>query len=355
MKQKPQVLKISCRRGEPLLLAIYPSNRNVQPIGPKNFPLLAELILIATVFTALIPALRVHRVNDYMIFCIFVLSFDLLYGYMGRLSFGQMLYLGTGAYVSTIFSIHINSNPILSMMAGIAGGTVVAAAIGLLVSRLFGAAFALSNLAFNQVGFFLVGSTLQTITNGENGLSAAVMPWGYLDFANEYVAYAFILACFLLVFTLMRYLTSSPFGIMIRSIKENETRVHFLSFNVFWYKWLTFVIAGFVAALAGSLYTLYVGFISPVFIHPLHNVDVIFACLIGGAGNLYGAIIGGVVFMGMKDVLSAHLGQWEWLLGLILLSVVFWFRRGVVGLLISIARSSSGASLLRRVEGRPNL
>lgn len=333
---------------------IHPSSRDVSATPPKRLPVLVELVLIAAAFVALIPVLQVHRVNDYMIFCIFVLSFDLLYGYMGRLSFGQMLYLGTGAYVSTIFSVHVNGNPLLSMMAGLAGGTVVAAGFGLIVSRLSGAAFALSCLAFNQVGFFLVGSTFQTITNGENGLSAAVMPWGYLDFANEYIASAFILACFLLVFTLMRYLTSSPFGIMIRSIKENEIRVRFLGFNVFWYKWLTFVICGFVASLAGSLYTVYVGFISPVFIHPLHNVDVIFACLIGGAGNLYGAIIGGVLFMGMKDVLSSQLGQWEWLLGLVLLSIVFWFRKGVTGLIASILRSFAGAPLPGRMEGRPN-
>jgi len=333
-------------------LEIHSSNPAVRLAAAKRLPVLAELVLIAAAFTALVPVLQVHRVNDYMIFCIFVLSFDLLYGYMGRLSFGQMLYLGTGAYVSAIFSIHVNGNPLLSLLAGIAGGTVTAALIGLIVSRLSEAPFALSNLAFNQVGFFLVGSTFQNVTNGENGLSAAVEPWGYLDFANEYAAYGFILCCFLLVFAGMRYLTASPFGVMIRSIKENETRVRFLGFNVFWYKWLTFVICGFVAALAGSLYTLYVGFISPVFIHPLHNVDVIFACLIGGAGNLYGAVIGGVLFMGMKDVLSSHLAQWEWLLGLTLLSIVFWFRRGVTGLLASIARSPARAPRPGRTEKR---
>jgi branched-chain amino acid transport system permease protein len=83
-------------------------------------------------------------------------------------------------------------------------------------------------------------------------------------------------------------------------------------------------------------------------------VEVIFACLIGGAGNLYGALIGGVLFMGMKDVLSAHLGQWEWLLGLILLSIVFWFRRGVTGLVASIAGSVATGRRLRRVEERAN-
>jgi branched-chain amino acid transport system permease protein len=343
---------MSYRVGEILLLETYSSSSDASWTAFKRLPVLAELVLIAAVFTVLIPVLHVHRVNDYMIFCIFVLSFDLLYGYMGRLSFGQMLYLGTGAYVSAIFSIHVNGNPMLSLMAGLAGGTVTAALIGLIVSRLSEAPFALSNLAFNQVGFFLVGSTFQNITNGENGLSAAVESWGYLDFANEYVAYGFILCCFLLVFAGMRFLTASPFGVMIRSIKENEVRVRFLGFNVFWYKWLTFVICGAVAALAGSLYTLYVGFISPVFIHPLHNVDVIFACLIGGAGNLYGAIIGGFMFMGMKDILSNHLAQWEWMLGLILLSIVFWFRRGVTGLLASFARTPARVSRSRQMEER---
>ena len=332
---------------------MYLSRLHLPRFIPKRLSVPVQLLLVAAAFIALMPVLRVHRVNDYLIFCIFVLSFDLLYGYMGRLSFGQMLYLGTGAYVSTIFSIHVSGNPLLSLAAGIAGGTLIAAVTGLIVSRLSGASFALSNLAFNQVGFFLVGSTLQDITNGENGLSAAVNPWGYLDFSNEYIAFAFILACFLLVFTLMLYLTVSPFGIMIRSIKENEVRVRFLGFNVFWYKWLTFVICGSVAALAGSLYTLYVGFISPTFIHPLHNVEVIFACLIGGAGNLYGAIIGGVLFMGMKDVLSSSLGQWEWLLGLILLSIVFWFRRGVTGLVASIAGSFADAPRAVQAEERP--
>jgi len=336
------------------LLEIFSLSADTPLTAPKRFPVPGELILIAAAFVALMPVLQVHRVNDYMIFSIFVLSLDLLYGYMGRLSFGQMLYLGAGAYVSTIFSIHVTSNPILSIVAGIIGGTVIAALVGLIVSRLREAPFALSNLAFNQVGFFLVGSTFQNWTNGENGLSADVMPWGYLDFSKEYTAAAFILFCLLGVFALMRYLTASPFGIMIRSIKENETRVRFLGFNVFWYKWLTFVISGFVAALAGSLYTVYIGFISPVFIHPLHNVDVIFACLIGGAGNLYGAIIGGVLFMGMKDVLSGHLGQWEWLLGLILLSIVFWFRRGVTGLVASIAGSRLTGWPLRRTEERAN-
>lgn len=290
-----------------------------------------DTAIIATAFLILIPLLAIHRVTDFMVFCIYVMSFDLLYGYMGRLSFGQMLYLGTGVYVSTLFSLHVSPNPILSMLAGIAGGAFVAGILGLVVAPLSEAAFALTNLAFNQVGFFLIGSAFQTVTHGEDGISCGVEPWGFLDFTNEYVAYGFVLACLLFTFLVLKTVTRSPYGILIRSIKENEVRVRFLGYHTFFYKWLTFVIAGSFAALAGTLYTLYIGFVSPVFIHPLNNVEVIFAALIGGAGNLYGALAGGVLYMVLRDSLSTYIPQWEWILGILLLIVVFYLREGITG------------------------
>ncbi|MBW1816252.1 MAG: branched-chain amino acid ABC transporter permease [Deltaproteobacteria bacterium] len=305
----------------------------------KKSAIWRDMAIIAAALIALTPLLAIHRMTDFMIFCIFVMSFDLLYGYMGRLSFGQMLYLGTGVYVSTLFSLHVSPNPILSMLAGIAGGAIVAGILGLLVARLSDAPFALTNLAFNQVGFFLIGSAFQKVTHGEDGLSCGVEPWGFLDFANETVAYGFVLACLLFTFFVLKTLTNSPYGIIIRSIKENEVRVKFLGYNVYFYKWLTFVLAGSFAALAGTLYTLYIGFVSPVFIHPLSNVDVIFATLIGGAGNLYGALAGGVFFMVLRDSLSTHIPQWEWILGLLLLIVVFYLREGITG----FCKSLSGA------------
>ena len=217
------------------------------------------------------------------------------------------------------------------MLAGIAGGAIVAAILGLVVARLFDASFALTNLALNQVGYFLIGSAFQKVTHGEDGLSCGVEPWGFLDFANETVAYGFVLACLLFTFFVLKTMTNSPYGIIIRSIKENEVRVKFLGYNTFFYKWLTFVLAGSFAALSGTLYTLYIGFVSPVFIHPLSNVDVIFATLIGGAGNLYGALAGGIFFMVLRDSLSTYIPQWEWILGLLLLIVVFYLREGLTG------------------------
>ena len=141
------------------------------------------------------------------------------------------------------------------MLAGIAGGAIVAGILGLIVARLSEAPFALTNLAFNQVGFFLIGSAFQKVTHGEDGISSGVEPWGFLDFANEYVAWGFVLACLLFTFFVLKTLTSSPYGIIIRSIKENEVRVKFLGYNIYFYKWLTFVISGSFAAFVQRLRT----------------------------------------------------------------------------------------------------
>ena len=107
------------------------------------------------------------------------------------------------------------------MLAGIVGGAIVAGILGLIVARLSEAPFALTNLAFNQVGFFLIGSAFQKVTHGEDGISCGVEPWGFLDFANEYVAWGFVLICLLFTFFVLKTLTTSPYGIIIRSIKGN--------------------------------------------------------------------------------------------------------------------------------------
>jgi branched-chain amino acid transport system permease protein len=309
----------------------------VKPMSP--WIVIRDLVILAACFVALIPLLAIHRVTEFMIFCVFAMSFDLLYGYMGRLSFGHVLYLGTGVYGATLFSVYVNTNPFLAMSVGILSAAILAAILGLIVVNLQEASFALTNLAFNQVGFFLIGSAFQKVTHGEDGLSAGVMPWGFVNFSNEKFAFVAVLVCLLLTFLFLKVLTTSPYGIIIRSIKENENRVKFLGYDTFFYKWLTFIISATVAGLAGTLYTLYVQFVSPTFIHPLRNVEPIFAVLIGGAGNLYGAIIGGIVFMTMRDWLSTHVPQWEWILGGLLLIIVFWLRRGLTGFFkMTIAR-----------------
>lgn len=313
----------------------FPTQTEELPNTFQNPPIkenhIVEILAIAAFFLLVTPLLSVHRVTDFMIFCIFAMSFDLLYGYMGRLSFGQMLYLGAGAYGCGLFIKYINGNPLLAIIGGIALAGLLAMLLGLIIVRTTGACFALINLAFNQIGFFLVLSPLRSITRGEDGFGVSASQIGFLNFGSRPIMYGAVLLALLFVFYFLRRLTAAPYGIMIRSIKEDETRVRFLGYNTFLYKWLTFVLTGTIAGLAGALTALNYNYVNPNSMDVHANVGVVFACLIGGAGNLYGAILGGVIYMLISNFLAIYIYRWEMFLGFSLLIIVFKFRMGVWG------------------------
>ena len=290
-----------------------------------------ELTGITAAFLVLSAVIGTYRAPDFIIFCIYVLGFNLLYGYMGRLSFGHMLYLGTGAYAVTLFTEHVSRNPFFAIPAAVLAGAFIGLALGPIIVRTTGACFALINLAFNQIGYFLVLVAFSKYTGGEDGMSAAFAKIGVMNFGRKTVIFGFALACLLLTYYLLKKFTTSPFGLLIKSIKENETRVKFLGYNTFVYKWLTFTLSTSIAAFAGALSILNYGYVTPSFIDPTRNVEVIFATLIGGPGHLYGALIGGVLYMLVSNYLASSIPRWEMFLGIALLIVVFRFRKGVWG------------------------
>ena len=310
-------------------------------VGPGRSFL--DIAIIAACFMVLLPILGINRTTDFMIFCVYVLGFNLLYGFMGRLSFGHMLYLGTGAYAITLFSAHVSQNPLLAILAGIAAGALIGVIIGPVVVRTTGACFALINLAFDQVGYFLVLVAFSKYTGGEDGMSVYFSKMGFLDFGQKPVMFGFTLLCLLLTYYLLKKFTSSPFGILIKSIKENETRVKFLGYNTFNYKWITFIISTSIAAFAGALSILNYGYVTPSFIDPSRAVEVIFAALIGGSGSLYGSIIGGVIYMAISNYLASYISRWEMFLGIALLICVFRFRSGIWGFVSDKFKSRAAA------------
>jgi branched-chain amino acid transport system permease protein len=303
-----------------------------------------DLALIGGAFVLLAFFLRLNWVIDFTIFAILVLSYDLLYGYMGRLSFGHVLYYGIGAYTASLFLVHVSPNPFGAIAAGIAVGAVVASVIGFIVVQTEGAPFALVNLAFNQIGYWLAASGLQQITRGEDGLPSSVAAVGFLDFNDKPTVFVFALLCMLAVFFLLKTFTLSPYGVLVRSMKENDDRVQFLGYDTFRYQWLTFVLSSTLAALPGALYAIFYGFVAPTVIIPFGNIEVIFAILIGGAGNLYGALVGAVAFKLISNILATTITRWEMFLGALLLVLVFKFRRGLTGYV---------ADFLPRFRGKP--
>ncbi len=310
----------------------------------KSSPrILVELIIIAVVFILLSFFLGKPRMTDFMIFGIAVLSYDLIYGYMGHLTIGHMLYFGTGTYSATLFMKLVSPNPLLGIIAGILAGALLAAIVGSLVVRTKGATFALVNMAFNYVGFFLVAYAWADVTGGEDGMASFTGTVGPVNLQQHPLWFYFVLSCLLLSFFLLKKITASPFGVMVKAIKHNETRIKFLGYNVHYYKLVTFVIASALAAFAGTLTTINYGYIAPDYLSPLRNEELIFANLIGGAGNIYGALLGGTLYMVMKDYLSIYVARWELVLGILLVVISLKFRTGLVGFLKKHIQLRSGS------------
>lgn len=315
--------------------------------GFKKLGNLGELIVIALGFAIVLPVFGPNRTTDFIIFCIFVMGYNLLYGYMGRLSFGHMLYLGTGAYAITLFSEHVSHDPFLGVLAGIAAGALIGVILGPIIVRTTGACFALINLAFNQVGYFLVLVAFSHYTGGEDGMSAYFDKPAFFDFSQKPVIFGFSLLCLLATFYLLKKVTTSPYGVLIRSIKENEERVKFLGYNTFIYKWSAFILSTAISAFAGALTILNYGYVTPSFADPSRAVEVIFATLIGGAGSLYGSLVGGVIYMAISNYLASYISRWEMFLGVTLLVIVFRFRTGIWGYIAEKFKNRQGLAAER--------
>jgi branched-chain amino acid transport system permease protein len=297
----------------------------------KHDMLLMAIIAAGFIIFGLCTTLA--KITDFIIFCVFVLGFDLLYGHMGRLSFGHMLYLGAGAYGAALSAKYISPDPLLAVACGILGGALVGGLLGPILVKTSGACFALLNLAFNQVGHFLVLVPLAGITGGEDGISLNFSSYGLINLSNLKFLFPFSLTVLLLVTFLILKFVHSSYGIFLKAIKENEVRVQFLGYNTFRFKWLTFIFSTAISGLAGALTVINYGYANPSFIDPTRNVEVIFATLIGGAGNVFGAVLGGTAFMTISNYLARYIIRWEMFLGMVLLIIAFRFRKGIWGYL----------------------
>ena len=289
------------------------------------------IAVIIVGFAVFAYSASVNKITDFVIFCIYVLGFDILYGHLGRISFGHTLYLGAGAYGAAMCAKYLIPDPFLAMAMGIAAGAALGLILGPIAVKTKGAAFALINVAFNQIGYFIVLVALAKYTGGEDGVSLTFNSYGFVNFGNVHFLFAFCLACLVAVYYLMHRLYGSAFGAMLLGIKENETRIRFLGYNTQAYKWVAFIISTSVSAFAGSLFVINYGFANPGFMDPARNVEVIFAALIGGPGTEFGAVVGGTAYMVISNYLAKYITRWEMFLGAALLLIAFGFRKGIMG------------------------
>jgi branched-chain amino acid transport system permease protein len=266
------------------------------------------------------------------------MSFNILLGFTGVMSFGHAAYFGLGAYGAGLALKFLAASTPLAILMGTLLGGVLGALFGLLIVRRRGVYFAMVTVAFGQVAFYIAYSW-NDLTGGYDGLRGfqrAPLHLGFttIDIANNNTAfYYFLLFVFAIVVALQGVMLSSPFGRTLLAIRENERRARFLGIPIERHIWLSFTISCFFTALAGSLYALLNNFADPMALHYSLSGEIVIMTVMGGMRAFWGPLLGAAVFVVLQDQISSMTVNWMSFIGLLFVLVVLFFPRGLLGML----------------------
>lgn len=277
-------------------------------------------------------------------FALFASAFNLLLGFVGLLSFGHAVFLGTGGYVTGYLVMNSGLSPLMGILAGTAAAAALGAVYGKLSVKREGIYFAMVTLALAQLMFFVF---LQApFTGGENGLQGIPRGFlfGFIDLSDNLNMYYFVLAIFLFGFWVINRTVHSPFGQILKAIRDNEPRATSLGYNVNDYKWAAFIISAALSGLAGSTKTLVFQLASLTDVHWHMSGEVVLMTLLGGMGTIFGPLVGAAAVVGLQNFLSGgELGNYvHIIMGLIFIVCVLAFRGGIVGEIQKIVKRNFG-------------
>ncbi len=302
--------------------------------------LIAALVLIVAPFVAPIFGAGPDLLSRVLIWGLFGLGFDLLFGYTGLLSFGQAAFYGTGSFITAyLLTSGIMDNMLLALVCSIIGASILGLMIGYLTLRRSGIYFAMSTLAFAEMIYFLEFGPLRDWTGGENGIPG--IPEASIDLGFFYMAispgwptYIFLAVMFFLGFVVARRISLSPFGVVLTAIRENPERAMAVGHTIRRYKLAVFVIAAAYGGLAGGLLGLFQGYMPPDAFNLHTSAELVIQTVMGGAGTLFGPLLGALIWLYLYEVLQfvESVGPyWRLILGIIFVVLVTTFRRGICG------------------------
>ena len=264
-------------------------------------------------------------------FALFACAFNLLIGYVGLLSFGHALYFGWASYLSAHAAKVWGLPPELAILTGTAAAAVLGLVAGSLAIRRQGIYFAMITLALAQMMYFV--ALRMKFTGGEDGIQAVPRGtlFGLFDLRNDMTMYVFVLVVFLAGMLLIHRIIHSPFGEVLKAIRENETRAISLGYKTDRYKLLAFVLSATLAGVAGSTKAILLQIASLTDVNWPMSGEVVLMSLVGGLGTIFGPVVGSFVILAMQYKL-AFLGEWVLVLqGVIFVACVLLFRRGLIG------------------------
>jgi len=289
---------------------------------------------LAGLFALCVPLLGIYPVFMMQLLCfaMFACAYNLLLGFGRMLSFGHAAFFGAAAYATGwLVSAHA-WGPGLAVLAGVATAAALGLVIGALAIRRQGIYFAMITLALAQLVYFVCLEA--PFTGGENGLQGVPRGrlLGLLSLRSDLVMYYLVLAVFVAVFVFIRRVVHSPFGQVLKAIRDNESRAVSLGYEINRYKLLAFVLSASLAGLAGSLKALVFGFVTLTDVQQSTSGEAVLMTLLGGTGTFFGPVAGAAIVVTLQEYLSDLVGGWVTaIIGAVFVVCVLAFRRGIVG------------------------
>jgi branched-chain amino acid transport system permease protein len=318
---------------------------------PYLVEIITLLVLIAVPFVLPHLGANTTTINRVLILGLVGVGFDLLFGFTGLLSFGQSAFFGTGGMIAGYLLTQTGmTNGVLALIIGMLGTAVVGYLVGLIALRSTGIYFAMITVAIAEVFFFVEFNPLAAFTGGENGLPGVPTPslgLGFitLTFKSHLEMYAFFAFWYFVGLVLALRIVRSPFGLVLRGIRDNPQRALALGHNTHSYKLTVFVIAAMYAGFGGGLLGMMQGFMPPDAFMFDTSGEIIMQTAIGGVGTLFGPLVGAGVWLFLSDFfqITLHLGAtWKLILGLVFVLLVVFLRRGIVGAVVDLYRLAFG-------------
>ncbi len=321
-----------------------------------RYPLLVEGLTAAGLIAA--PFVLPHldfapgTVNQVLVWGLFGIGFDILFGYTGLLSFGQSAFFGTGGFIAAyLLTQDLMSGVMAALLVGTVGAALAGIVVGVIALRRTGIYFAMITVAIAETFYFVEFSPMAQWTGGENGLPGVPTPkfaFGHFSYqvSNGWSMYAFLAACYFIGIVIALRIVRSPVGAILSAIRDNPLRARALGHSVGGYKLTAFVIAAAYAGFAGGLLGVVQGFMPPEAFTFDTSGQLIMQTAIGGVGTLFGPLLGAAVWLYLRDFLQQTLGlgsAWMLVLGLVFVLLVCFLRRGLIGGMRDLVKRLAGA------------
>jgi branched-chain amino acid transport system permease protein len=326
---------------------------------PYRTEAVVAVLLIAAPFILPYLGSAPNTVNRILVWGLFGIGFDILFGYTGLLSFGQAAFYGTGGMVAAYLLTRAHfPHVITALLIGMVAAAVIGYLVGLVALRRTGIYFAMITVAIGEVFFFTEFNPLSEWTGGENGLPGVPTPSIHLgpinlDFTTGWSLYPFLAFCYFLGVVIGLRIVRSPVGTIFRAIRENPLRAAAVGHNVHGYKLVAFVIAATYAGFAGGLLGVMQAFMPPDAFTFDTSGQLVMQTAIGGRGTLFGPLVGAAVWLFLQDFLQATLklgATWKLVLGVVFVLLVCFLRQGIIGGIRDLYLLATGRKEKARIE-----